>query len=165
MSLSIIAAMDQNQLIGQNGKLPWKLPADLRYFKQTTMGSAIIMGRKTFESIGSPLAGRKNIILSKNKNYSAEGCEIIHSKKEILNRFLVQKKEAFIIGGLKIFQLFLPYCDKLYLTIIEHEFSGDTYFPEIDFDNWIKIQVKKGVTDCENPYEYYHNIYLRKKGK
>lgn len=162
MSLSIIAAMDQNRLIGKNNKIPWSLPADLKYFKQTTMGSPVIMGRKTFESIGFSLPGRRNIIMTRDKNYSAEGCEVVHSQAEILNSFLDQEEEAFIIGGAEIYRLFLPYSDKLYLTIIDHEFSGDTYFPKIDWQNWNSVLEKKGTKDSKNPYMYFHRVYERK---
>ncbi|MFN2341004.1 MAG: dihydrofolate reductase [Halanaerobium sp.] len=162
MSLSIIAAMDQNQLIGTQGEIPWELPADLKYFKQITMGSPVIMGRKTFESIGFPLPGRKNIIITRKENYSAEGCEVVHSPAEILNSFLNEEKEAFIIGGAEIYRHFLAYCNKLYLTIIDHEFSGDTYFPEIDWKNWLQIQEKKGTSDSNNPYKYSFYVYQRK---
>ncbi len=162
MTLSIIAAMDQNQLIGKQGKIPWSLSADLKYFKKTTMGAPIIMGRKTFESIGSPLPGRKNIILTRNKDYKAEGCEVVHSKDKILDEFLQKKEEAFIIGGAEIYKQFLAYCDNLYLTIIEDQFSGDTYFPEIDWEKWDKISEQKGTTDSNNPYSYSYHIYQRK---
>ncbi|RCW52395.1 dihydrofolate reductase [Halanaerobium sp. ST460_2HS_T2] len=165
MSLSIIAAMDQNYLIGKNNEIPWNLPEDLKYFKEITMGAPIIMGRKTFESIGFPLPGRRNIILTRNKDYSADGCEIIHSLEEILTMFLESKEEAFIIGGAEIYNFFLPYSEKLYLTIIEHEFSGDTYFPEIDWRNWDKIKEKKGIKDSKNPYQYAYHIYQRKNKK
>lgn len=162
MSLSIIAAVDKNRLIGNRGKIPWELPADLKYFKETTMGAPVIMGRKTFESIGFPLPGRKNIILTKNENYSAEGCKVVHSRREVLNSFLENDKEAFIIGGAEIYRLFLPYSKKLYLTIIEDEFSGDTYFPEVDWKNWEKISEKKGTTDSKNLYSYSYHVYRRK---
>ncbi len=162
MSLSIIAAMDQNQLIGYKNKIPWNLPADLQYFKQTTLGSPVIMGRKTFESIGSPLPDRRNIIMTRDKNYFAEGCEVVHSLEEILNSFSEQEEEAFIIGGAEIYRLFLPYCNKLYLTIIEHEFTGDTYFPEIDWQNWQSILEIKGNKDSKNPYKYSYHVYERK---
>ena len=165
MSLSIIAAVDKNQLIGNRGEIPWELPADLKYFKETTMGAPVIMGRKTFESIGFPLPGRKNIIMTKNKNYTAEGCKVVHSKREVLNNFLEKDKEAFIIGGAEIYRIFLPYSEKLYLTIIEHEFSGDTYFPEIDWENWKKISEKKGTTDSKNPYPYSYHVYRRKNNR
>lgn len=165
MSLSIIAAVDQNQLIGSQGKIPWKLPADLQYFKKRTMGSPIIMGRKTFESIGSALPGRRNIILTRNKDFTAKKCEIIHSKNKILDNFLEKEEESFIIGGAEIYKQFLAYSDKLYLTVIEHEFSGDTYFPEIDWENWDKISEKKGTTDSKNPYPYSYHIYQRKNQK
>lgn len=162
MSLSIIAAMDKNQLIGSQGDIPWKLPADLQHFKQITMGSPIIMGRKTFESLARPLPGRTNIIMTKNKNYSAEGCLVIHSKKEIFKKFLNNKKEAFIIGGEEIYNLFLAYTNKLYLTKINHQFSGDTYFPNISWQKWEKISEEKGITDENNHYEYIYQIYQRK---
>jgi dihydrofolate reductase len=165
MSLSIIAAMDQNQLIGRQGKIPWELPADLQYFKETTMGAPIIMGRKTFESIGSALSGRRNIILTRNKDYAAEGCEIVHSKDKILDEFLEKKEEAFIIGGAEIYKQFLAYSDKLYLTIIEHEFSGDTYLPEIDWQKWDELSKKQGTTDSNNPYPYSYHVYQRKNQK
>jgi len=163
MSLSIIAAMDQNQLIGDQGKIPWDLPADLKYFKETTMGASVIMGRKTFESIGSALPGRRNIILTRNNDYTAEGYEVVHSQAEILDEFLEKKEEAFIIGGAEIYKQFLAYSDKLYLTIIEDEFSGDTYFPEIDWQKWDKISEKQGPTDSNNPYSYSYHVYQRKK--
>lgn len=162
MSLSIIAAVDQNGLIGQRGEIPWDLPADLKYFKETTLKSPVIMGRKTFESIGSPLPNRRNIIMSRDEDYSVQNCEVVNSKKKILNKFLETKKEAFIIGGAEIYQLFLPYSSKLYLTVIEHQFSGDTYFPEIKKQNWLKISKRKGKNDSSNPYLYYHYIYQRK---
>jgi len=162
MTLSIIAAMDQNQLIGKQEKIPWNLPADLKYFKKTTMGVPIIMGRKTFESIGSPLPGRRNIILTRNRDFTAEGCEVVHSKKKILDEFLEKNEEAFIIGGAEIYKQFLAYSDKLYLTIIEHQFSGDTYFPEIDWEKWDKISEIKGTTDSNNPYSYSYHVYQRK---
>lgn len=162
MTLSIIAAVDKNYLLGSNGEIPWELPADLKYFKETTMGSPVIMGRKTFESIGFPLPGRKNIIMTRNKNYTAEGCQVVHSKREVLNNFLKNNKEAFIIGGAEVYKLFLSYSDKLYLTVIDHEFSGDTYFPKVNWKNWKKISEKKANSDNSNPYSYYYQIYKRK---
>lgn len=162
MTLSIIAAVDKNYLLGSNGEIPWELPADLKYFKETTMGSPVIMGRKTFESIGFPLPGRKNIIMTRNKNYTAEGCQVVHSEREVLNNFLKNTKEAFIIGGAEVYKLFLSYSDKLYLTVIDHEFSGDTYFPKVNWKNWKKISEKKANSDNSNPYSYYYQIYKRK---
>lgn len=162
MSLSIIAAMDKNRLIGDDNEIPWDLPADLKYFKQTTMGAPVIMGRKTFESIGFPLPGRRNIILTRAKNYTAEGCEVVNSYKNILNEFLDSKEEAFIIGGAEIYKLFLNYANKLYLTIIEEEFSGDTYFPKLNFDNWLQINKLEGEYNSQNPYKYNYYIYQRK---
>lgn len=162
MSLSIIAAMDQNQVIGYQNQIPWDLPADLEYFKETTMGAPIIMGRKTFESIGSPLPGRENIIMTRDNNYFVEDCKIVHSYKEIINLFSDKKEEAFIIGGAEIYRLFLPDTDKLYLTIIENKFMGDTYFPKVNWENWNCLKVKSGNINAENQYQFSHYIYQRK---
>lgn len=162
MSLSIIAAVDKNKLLGNKGEIPWELPADLKYFKETTMGAPVIMGRKTFESIGFALPGRKNIIMTRNKNYNAEGCQIVHSKSKILNIFLENNKESFIIGGAEIYKIFLPYSDKLYLTVIDHKFLGDTYFPEVNWKNWNKISEKMPEAN-NSPYSYSYKIYSRKK--
>lgn len=162
MSLSIIAAMDKNQLIGNQGDIPWKLPGDLQHFKQITMGSPIIMGRKTFESLARPLPGRTNIIMTQNKNYSADGCLVVNSEAEILKKFLNKEEEAFIIGGEEIYKIFLPYSNKLYLTMIDYEFSGDTYFPEINWQHWIKLSEEKGAADSNNPYRYSYHVYQRK---
>lgn len=162
MSLAIIVAMDQNQLIGDKNKIPWQLPADLKYFKKTTTGSPVIMGRKTFESIGFPLPERENIILTRDKNYTAEGCEIINSPAEILTRFTDQAQQAFIIGGAEIYRIFLLQTDKLYLTIIENKFSGDTYFPEINWQNWTLVSKEQGIKNSQNPYQYFFHIYQRK---
>lgn len=131
--ISLIVAHDVNRVIGLNNEMPWHLPGDLAYFKKMTMGKPIIMGRNTFESIGRPLPGRRNIVITRNKAYSAEGIEVVHSLEEALT--LVQAEpEIMIIGGQQIFTEALPMADRLYITKIDHSFEGDTFFPA--YEGW-----------------------------
>ncbi len=156
-------AMDKNNLIGNNNSLPWKLPVDLTYFKKITMGRTVIMGRKTYESIGKPLPGRKNVILTRDKSYKANGCIVLNSITDTL-AFGIDE-EVFVIGGAEIYSQFLPYAQGLYITKINDSFEGDTYFNEIDFDEWELNYKKAGVRDDKNPYEYYFLKYSRKTNK
>lgn len=158
--ISLLVAMDNNRLIGRDNDLPWHLPADLAYFKRVTMGKAIIMGRKTFESIGRPLPGRENIIITRNIEFKADGCKVIHSVEEILemNQY---DKELFIIGGAEIFKEILPHADRLYITEIDAIFSGDTFFPEFSSKEWKESSSEKGPRDEKNPYDYDFVVYER----
>jgi dihydrofolate reductase len=158
--ISLLVAMDRNRLIGKDNDLPWRLPADLAYFKKMTMGHPIVMGRKTYESIGRPLPGRENIIITRNSTYSAVGCKVIQSIDEIIE-LSKTKTETFVIGGSEIFKEILPFVDKLYITEIEEEFEGDTYFPNIPFEDWKLISREKGIQDEKNPYEFYFCVYER----
>ncbi|MDZ5473136.1 dihydrofolate reductase [Bacillus sp. 31A1R] len=160
MIVSIIVAMDVNRVIGKDNNLPWRLPSELQYVKKTTMGHSIIMGRKNYESIGRPLPGRRNIVLTRERAFQAEGCEIAHSKEEVF-KLCEGEEEIFIFGGEQIYKLFLPQTEKLYITKIHHEFEGDTFFPEIDYNEWKEVFVEKGITDEKNPYTYYYHIYER----
>nr|AIA15609.1 Dihydrofolate reductase [uncultured bacterium] len=162
MSLSYIFAMDRNRVIGNENKLPWHLPADLKFFKKTTMGHPILMGRKTYESIGKPLPGRQNIVLTRSADYEADGCDIVHTAPEAIARF-GESEEAFVIGGAELFHLFMPYADKMYITRIDHSFEGDTFFPEIREEEWRLIHVEQGVRDEQNPYAYRFEIYEKNK--
>ncbi|MDO8643795.1 MAG: dihydrofolate reductase, partial [bacterium] len=121
--ISIIAAVAKNRIIGKNNQLPWHLPEDLKHFKEITMGHPILMGRKTFESIGHPLPGRENIVLTRDRSWKAEGVTVIHDFEAILKQ-RVATEENFVIGGSKIYELALPYAQKLYLTLINKEFEG-----------------------------------------
>lgn len=161
MIVSIIVAMDVNRVIGKDNTLPWRLPAELQYVKRTTMGHPIILGRKNYESIGRPLPGRRNIILTRDPEFQAEGCEIAHSVEEVYE-LCKGEEEIFIFGGEQIYKLFLQDVDKLYMTVIHHEFEGDTFFPEIDFSEWNEISKEQGITDEKNPYTYYYHVYERK---
>ena len=118
--------------------MPWHIPEDFKHFKQTTMGHTIVMGDKTFESIGKPLPGRKNVIITLLKDYHPEGTEVIHSLEELFD-MAKGDEEIFVIGGASIYRQVLPHADKLYLTFVKEEFKGDTFFPEIDFENKFKI--------------------------
>ncbi|NBI28007.1 dihydrofolate reductase [Chengkuizengella marina] len=160
-NLSIIFAMDQNRLIGKDNQLPWRLPADLAFFKTTTLQHPVVMGRKTYESIGRPLPKRKNIILTQNKNFKAEGCTVVNTIEEALKQ--CNDEENFVIGGSEIYKLFLPYVNKLYVTQIEHVFDGDSYFPEIDEKIWEQTSKVRGIKDEKNPYDYYFITYERKQ--
>lgn len=158
MSMSIIVAIDKNRVIGKDNDIPWKLPKDQAYFRKVTMGHPIILGRKNYESIGRPLDGRRNIVLTRDQNYAAPGCDVVHSVDEVLS-IVKGEEEAFVIGGEEIYKLFLPYTNKLYITTIEHEFEGDTYFPAFARAEWKEVSVEKGITDEKNPYEYYFHVY------
>jgi dihydrofolate reductase len=162
MSISMIVAMGRNRVIGKNNNIPWKLPAEQNYFRETTLGHTVITGRKNFESMGRALKGRQNIIITRNKQYQAENCEIINSEIELINRFKEFDEEVFIIGGEEIYKMFLPHSNKLYVTIIEKDFVGDTFFPEINEKDWLEISSQPGLTDSKNVYVYNYKVYERK---
>ncbi|WP_216831023.1 dihydrofolate reductase [Alkalihalobacterium elongatum] len=159
--ISFLVAMDNNRVIGKDNDLPWSLPADLAYFKKVTMGHPIIMGRKTYESIGRPLPGRENIIITRNQEYSADGCTVMHSLDDVKKFVDHSNKETFIIGGAEIFKEAFPIADKLYITHIDEEFDGDTYFPAFDEKEWKEVSREKGIKDEKNPYDYYFTVYER----
>lgn len=160
--ISLLVAMDQKRTIGKNNDLPWHLPADLAYFKRVTMGHPIVMGRKTHESIGRALPGRPNIIITRDKNYSAQGCRVIHSIEEIKGIEEKMEDEIFVIGGAQIFKETVQFADLLYITLIEKTFEGDTFFPEINKAEWELVLKEKGIKDERNPYDYFFLIYKRK---
>jgi dihydrofolate reductase len=161
MSISFIFAMDQNRAIGKDNGLPCRLPADLNYFKIVTMGHPVLMGRKTYNSIGKPLSGRRNVVITQNREFAAEGCEIVHSVEEALELF--GQEELFVIGGVEVFRLFLPHVNRMYITQIEHEFEADTFFRELDLSGWELLSSTQGPQNEKNPYEYYFQTYERKK--
>ncbi len=138
MTISIIAAMAKNRVIGIGNSLPWDIPEDMAHFKKMTMGKTIIMGQKTFESIGGALPGRKNIVLTRDKNFHAEGCFLAGSIEESLN-LAKNDDEVMIIGGASIYQQFLPLAQKMYLTLINHDFPGDVFFPEFSYNEWKEV--------------------------
>ena len=158
----MVVAHADNRIIGKDNDMPWHLPADLAYFKKTTLGKPIIMGRKTYESIGRPLPGRKNIVISRDENYSADGIETVTSVEQALS--LVQDvEEIMVIGGGAIYQHCLPFADKLYITHINATIDGDTQFPSYDLENdWKKVSSEVREADEKNAFELDFCVYQRK---
>ncbi|QWF71191.1 dihydrofolate reductase [Methylomonas paludis] len=153
MKISLIVAMASNRVIGVNGKMPWHLPADLKRFKQITWGAPILMGRKTFEAIGKPLPGRSNIIISSNPDYLVSGCQTASSIADALH--LCQSNlEVFVIGGATLYESLLPNADFLYLTRINKDFAGDTYFPEIVAEEWLEVENEAINNDTNVDFNY-----------
>ncbi|MFB6466105.1 dihydrofolate reductase [Cytobacillus sp. Hz8] len=159
--ISLLWAMDEKRTIGKKNQLPWHLPEDLKYFKRVTMGHPIIMGRKTFDSIGRPLPGRENMILTRNQDFQIQGCHILHSIEELLAYSRTIEDEIFVIGGAEIFKEVLPIADRLYVTQIYEIFDGDTYFPFFPLDEWKILSREKGIKNEKNPYEYEFLVYER----
>ncbi|MBI2655669.1 dihydrofolate reductase [Candidatus Woesearchaeota archaeon] len=150
-TISLIAALGKNRVIGNENRLIWKIPADMKRFREITAGKSVVMGRKTFESIGRPLPKRKNIIITRDKNFKAEGCIVVHALDGALKA--AGDGEIMIIGGAQIYAEFLPIAHKLYLTIIDKEFEGDAYFPEYDENEW-KILRKEEHEDGGLMYSF-----------
>ena len=158
--ISLIVVHDLNRIIGQDNKMPWHIPNELAYFKEKTMGKAIVMGRSTFESIGRPLPGRLNIVITRNTSYDAEGVTVVHSIEEAIDVANRHHEEVMIIGGEQIFNEVLPYADLLYITLIEHEFEGDTFFPFYEQDWEVISTSEQHSTDSGLKYTYM--LYKRK---
>jgi len=152
MIISLIAAMDKNRVIGNKGKLPWNLPADMKFFRDKTRGKPVIMGRKTYESIGKPLPDRKNIIITHDNEYKAD-CTIVHSADEAVIA-ADNVEEVMVIGGSQIYKEFFPKANRIYLTKIDAEFEGDTYFPEFKIEEWKEVSYEDHERDAENPFDY-----------
>lgn len=157
--IKIIVATSRNRVIGNDNTLIWHLPADLKNFKRLTTGSVVIMGRKTYESIGKPLPYRRNIIITRDENYKVDNCEIVNSLEEAL---LICFENCFIIGGGEIYKQVLPIADEIYLTLIDEVFEGDTYFPEIG-DDWFESERQDFEPDEKNKYKYSFIKYERYK--
>lgn len=161
--LSIIVAKASNNIIGKNNKLIWHLPEDLKRFKELTTGHTIIMGRRTFESLGRILPNRKHVILCNDAemNIEDERVEILEDIS-MLDKYIHSEEENFIIGGATIYKLLMPYADKMYITEINEKFDGDVSFPEINMEEWKMIEKIKGLKDEKNPYDYDYVTYIRK---
>ena len=161
--LSIIVAKAKNNIIGKDNRLLWHIPDDLRRFKELTTNHNIIMGRKTFESIGRILPNRKHIIFSQNPDFKIENenIEIVHSMLQI-QQYIEDENENFVIGGAMIYNLLMPYVTKMYVTEIDKDFEGDTVFPRINPDIWQEISREEGPKDEENDFKYEYVVYKRK---
>lgn len=162
MIVSAIFAVSENNVIGKGNDLPWRMPADLKHFKNTTMGHPVIMGRKSFDSIGRPLPGRHNIVVTRDRNFRAEGVSVVHSLREAVEIAGADRpEEVFIIGGAQIYKKAFPYCDRLYMTRIHTETEGDVFLPEVDFSAWKLISEEKHLPDEKNIHDYTFRIYER----
>ncbi len=164
--LSILVAMARNRVIGQHNKLPWHLPADLKHFKLLTMGHVIVMGRKTYESIGRPLPGRTNIIITQQKNFAVPGATVVNSIEDALlacEQANAADSECFVIGGEKLYRQTIAMCQRMYITEIQRDFEGDTIFPEYDPSGWKETQREKYFPDNDNAMEY-HFVVLDRQG-
>jgi dihydrofolate reductase len=160
--ISIISAIGKNNEIGKKNELLWSLPADMKHFRETTSGHTIIMGQKTFESIGRPLPNRRNIVITLEKDYFHGGVKIVHSPEE-LNILLNKNIENFIIGGGMIYKLFIEKANKLYITHVDAKFpDADTYFPVIDENIWQKTKSEKHQKDNLNKYDIEFAEYIKK---
>lgn len=161
--LAAIWAQDEKGTIGKNNHLPWHMPNDLKFFKQMTENNTIVMGRKTFEGMGSrPLPNRQTIVMTRDKNYKANGVIVLHTVQEVLNYAESFSGITFISGGSAIYEEFLPFCNVLYRTVISHTFEGDTKFPSINWDDWTRINLSEGEQDEKNLYPYQFETYQRK---
>jgi len=161
--IKILVAFDENRVIGKNNKLIWHLPADLQRFKALTTGHVIIMGRKTYESIGKPLPNRTTIVITRQAEFNSEGIITVHSLGEaILKAKSISREDIYIVGGAEIYQLSLAHADQILVTQLHDIFDGDAYFPEIPMDAWEIVEREKGVTDEKNKFQYSFLTYHKK---
>lgn len=161
MNVSIIVATSRNNVIGKDNNLIWHLSSDLKRFKKLTTGHHIIMGRKTFESIGKALPDRTSIVITHQADFAAEGCMVVHSLDEAL-KSVNNEEEVFIIGGGTIYEEVLPKADKIYLTLVHKDFDGDTFFPKLDYKEWETLFREDHMPDEKNAYPYSF-VDLRRK--
>jgi dihydrofolate reductase len=161
MRISAICAMSENRVIGNQNKLPWHLPADLQHFKKVTLGKPILLGRKTYESIGRPLPDRCNVVITRDMQFQAPGCLVVNSIEHAL-KAVAYSDEVFIIGGALLYHQTLAMTQRLYLTLIHQDFEGDTFFPDISLQEWAETERIHHEADDKNPYAYSF-IVLDKK--
>ncbi|OGI95434.1 hypothetical protein A2917_02635 [Candidatus Nomurabacteria bacterium RIFCSPLOWO2_01_FULL_42_17] len=158
--ISLIAAIGKNNELGKGNTLLWHMPADMKHFRDTTALHAVVMGRKTFESIGKPLPNRRNVMITRDVNYKQKGVEIVHSLAAALDLFPDQNEEIFIIGGAEIYKQTMPIADRLYITHIEAEDkTADTFFPEIIPVVWNEVSHEEHGSDEKNPFAYTFSVY------
>ncbi len=163
IKVSLLVAADENNVIGNNNSLPWHLPNDLKYFKNLTWAMPVLMGRKTYESIGKPLPGRTNIVITRNESWQQAGITIVHSLQGAIDAAAKDNvNEIFIIGGAEIFTTSLPQANRIYLTRIHHRFEGDVYFPEINQQEWSLSKETFSAKDEKNLYDHSFQVWNRK---
>ncbi len=159
--ISIAVAIGENYAIGKNNQLLWHMPADLKFFKQTTSGHTVIMGRKTFDSVGKPLPNRRNVVITRDTELKIEGAEVVNSLDEALAITKTEEKPVFIVGGAEIYRQALPKTDKLYLTTIHNHFDADTFFPSFNRNEWKVISSESHKADEKNKYDYTFEVLER----
>ena len=165
MIVSLIVAVSENGVIGYQGGIPWRLPADLQMFKQTTMGHTLIVGRKTYESIGRPLPGRRMMVLSRQQDYTAAGCQVVDGLPEALELAKLHgENEAFVAGGAQVFAQALPLANRIYWTQVHADVEGDTFFPEFERDEWVEQERTEFSADGENAYGFAFSVLTRRVG-
>ena len=159
--ITIIAAVANNYALGKDNQLIWHLPADLKRFKKVTLGHHIIMGRKTFESLGKPLPNRTTIIITRNNNYNKENCIVVNSLQEAINTAISADENPYILGGAEIYKQAMEIADKLDLTFVHHTFEADAFFPEINTTKWKEVSREDFKADEKNKYNYSFVTYLK----
>ena len=158
----MMMAMDRNRLIGANGDMPWHISSDLKYFNRTTMGKPMIMGRVTYDSIGRPLPGRQSIVVTRDPHWQVEGVEVAHSLEQALELAAVHEaEELVVIGGASLCALAVPLTQRLYLTIIDHAFEGDTWFDSFNEDDWIEQSREEHDERAEGGYQFCYRVLER----
>ncbi len=163
MTISLVVAASDNNVIGSDGGLPWHLPDDLRHFKRLTTGKPVVMGRRTYESIGRPLPDRRNIVMTRDPDYAATGCDVVSSVGEVLD--LAGATEGLmIIGGGQVYRDFLPHADRIYLTRVRANIEGDTHFPEIDEADWQLVSSEHHAADDQHRYAFDLMVFERRPG-
>ena len=159
--IALIVAVARNNVIGAGNAIPWHCPADLQYFKRTTMGAPVLMGRNTYQSLQiKPLPGRRNIVVTRDDDFIAEGCEVVNSIEAGL-QLTKNEKRVFIIGGENIYRQVLDKSDELYITYVDAVAKGDRFFPEVSLDNWELLREESYLSDEKNPYDLDFKVYQR----
>jgi dihydrofolate reductase len=159
-TISLIVAMGSNRVIGRDNRLPWRMPADMKRFRAITMGKSILMGRLTYDSIGRPLNGRHNIVLTRDRDFRAAGCTVANSIDEALRA--AGKGEILVIGGGLLYEQMLPMADRIYLTLLDAQFEGDSYFPLIEARTWTEVSREMCPADASNAYNYAFIVLERR---
>lgn len=154
--------MAENRVIGRDNALPWRLPADMKHFKELTIGHTVIMGRKTYDSMGQPLVDRRNIVISRDPSLEYDGAEVVSSLDDALG-LAAGDEEVFVAGGADIYRLALPRADRIYLTLIHTEVDGDTYFPQFEADEWRLVEDVRHGSDARNEYPFSFRLYHRRE--
>jgi len=159
--VSLIAAMAENRAIGLDAALPWRLPRDMRHFKELTTGHTVVMGRKTYDTLPRPLPNRRNVVITRDVSYVASGADVFHSLQDAL-RTVAENEEVFVAGGAEIYRLALPFADRIYLTVVHTVLEGDTFFPEFEMSDWLLQEDTRYDSDERHIYSFSFRLYERR---